>query len=86
MDGIQTWSSWRKIEKRSKAGSFESQWKARGKAKERKSKRPLIERRRSANENIMKKKSEKRERRDELRREYYLSELKGGVRGKTIAH
>ncbi len=33
----------------------------------------------------MKKKTEKRQRRDELRREYDLSELKGGVRGKYIA-
>jgi hypothetical protein len=33
----------------------------------------------------MKKRSEKRGRRDELRREYDLSKLKGGVRGKYIA-
>ena len=33
----------------------------------------------------MKKKTEKRERPDELRREYDLSKLKGGVRGKYIA-
>jgi hypothetical protein len=33
----------------------------------------------------MKKKTEKRERRDELRGEYDLSELKSGVRGKYIA-
>jgi hypothetical protein len=33
----------------------------------------------------MKKKTEKRERRDELRREYDLSKLKGGVRGKYIS-
>jgi hypothetical protein len=33
----------------------------------------------------MKKKTEKRGRRDELRREYDLSKLKGGVRGKHIA-
>jgi hypothetical protein len=33
----------------------------------------------------MKKKTEKRERRDELRREYDLSKLKGGVRGKHTA-
>jgi len=33
----------------------------------------------------MKRKTEKRERSDELRREYDLSELKGGVRGKYIA-
>jgi hypothetical protein len=33
----------------------------------------------------MKKKTEKRGRRDELRREYDLSKLKGGVRGKYIA-
>src|SRR5712692_9050676 len=41
--------------------------------------------RRSANENNMKKKTEKRERRDELRREYDLSKLKGGIRGKYTA-
>ncbi|MGH9743179.1 MAG: BrnT family toxin [Candidatus Acidiferrum sp.] len=41
--------------------------------------------RRRANENAMKKKTEKRERKDELRREYDLSELKGGVRGKYAA-
>jgi hypothetical protein len=44
-----------------------------------------LERQRSANENTMKKKTEKRERSDELRREYDLSGLKGGVRGKYIA-
>ena len=33
----------------------------------------------------MKKKTEKRERCDELRREYGVSELKGGVRGKYTA-
>ena len=33
----------------------------------------------------MKKKRKNRERRDELRREYDLSELKGGVRGKYVA-
>jgi len=33
----------------------------------------------------MKKKTEKRGRREELRREYDLSELKGGVRGKYTA-
>ena len=33
----------------------------------------------------MKKRTEKRERRDELRREYDLSKLKGGVRGKYVA-
>jgi hypothetical protein len=33
----------------------------------------------------MKKRTEKRGRRDELRREYDLSKLKGGVRGKYIA-
>ena len=33
----------------------------------------------------MKKKTEKRERRDELRREYDLSKLKGAVRGKYVA-
>src|SRR6266436_1313158 len=45
----------------------------------------VLVRRRSGNENIMKKKTEKRERRDELRREYDLSKLKGGVRGKYAA-
>jgi hypothetical protein len=34
----------------------------------------------------MKKKTEKRASRDELRQEYDLSKLKGGVRGKYIAH
>ncbi len=33
----------------------------------------------------MKKKTEKRQRRDKLRREYDLSKLKGGVRGKYAA-
>jgi len=33
----------------------------------------------------MKRKTEKRERRDELRREYDLSKLKGAVRGKYTA-
>ena len=33
----------------------------------------------------MKKKTEKRERRDELRREYDLPKLKGGIRGKYTA-
>ncbi|MFI5091874.1 MAG: hypothetical protein ACHQIK_00370 [Candidatus Acidiferrales bacterium] len=33
----------------------------------------------------MKKKAEQRERPDELRREYDLSKLKGGVRGKYVA-
>ena len=33
----------------------------------------------------MKKRTEKRERRNELRREYDLSKLKGGVRGKSVA-
>ena len=33
----------------------------------------------------MKKKAEKRERRDALRREYDLSKLEGGVRGKYIS-
>ena len=33
----------------------------------------------------MKKKTEKREGRDELRREYGLSKLQGGVRGKYLA-
>jgi hypothetical protein len=36
-------------------------------------------------ENNMKKRAEKQERRDELRREYNLSKLKGGVRGKSFA-
>jgi len=39
----------------------------------------------ASNQLRMKKKTEKRERRDELRGEYDLSELKGGVRGKYIA-
>src|SRR3984893_12097987 len=39
----------------------------------------------SENENIMKKKTEKLTRGNELRREYDLSKLKGGVRGKYIA-
>jgi hypothetical protein len=34
----------------------------------------------------MKKRSEKRKVRDELRREYDLSKLNGGVRGKYVAH
>ena len=34
----------------------------------------------------MKKKTKNRERRDDLRREYDLSKLKGGVRGKYVAH
>jgi hypothetical protein len=33
----------------------------------------------------MKKRTEKQKRRDELRREYDLSKLKGGVRGKYVA-
>jgi hypothetical protein len=33
----------------------------------------------------MKKKTENQERRDDLRREYDLSKLKGGVRGKYVA-
>jgi len=33
----------------------------------------------------MKKKTEKQEQRDDLRREYDLSKLKGGVRGKYVA-
>src|SRR6266481_6126102 len=37
------------------------------------------------NENIMKKKTQKRERDNGLRREYDLSKLKGGVRGKYLA-
>src|SRR6266851_4807572 len=42
-------------------------------------------RRRSTSGSIMKRQTEKRERRDELRREYDLSKLKGGVRGKYMA-
>jgi hypothetical protein len=42
-------------------------------------------RRRPASEKIMKKRTEKREARSELRREYDLSKLKGGVRGKYSA-
>jgi hypothetical protein len=34
----------------------------------------------------MNKKTEKRKLRDELRREYDLSKLKGGIRGKYTAH
>ena len=45
----------------------------------------MLVRRRSGNENIMKKKTEKRERGNELRGEYDLSKLKGGVRGKYVA-
>ena len=45
----------------------------------------MLARRRSGNEDIMKKKTEKREPGDELRREYDLSKLKGGVRGKYSA-
>ena len=33
----------------------------------------------------MKKKTEKRQQRDELRREYDMTKLKGGVRGKYVA-
>ena len=43
----------------------------------------MLVRRRSTNENIMKKKTEKQA--DGLRREYDLSKLKGGVRGKYAA-
>ena len=39
-------------------------------------------RRRCASENIMKKRTERRKLTDDLRREYHLSKLKGGVRGK----
>jgi hypothetical protein len=39
-------------------------------------------RRRCASENTMKKRTERRRLTDELRREYDLSKLKGGVRGK----
>ncbi len=39
-------------------------------------------RRRCTSENIMKKRTERRKLTDELRREYDLSKLKGGVRGK----
>jgi hypothetical protein len=42
-------------------------------------------RQRSENENTMKKKTEKQAAGNELRREYDLSELQGGVRGKYIA-
>ncbi len=42
-------------------------------------------RQRSASENNMRKRTEKQERRYELRREYDLSKLKGGVRGKYLA-
>src|SRR5712691_5886210 len=42
-------------------------------------------RQRSASENNMRKRTEKQERRYELRREYDLSKLKGGVRGKYVA-
>jgi hypothetical protein len=42
-------------------------------------------RRRSLSEDTMKKRTEKREMKDELRREYDLSRLKGGVRGKYVA-
>jgi hypothetical protein len=42
-------------------------------------------RRRGASEIIMKKASEKKRPPDELRREYDLSKLKGGVRGKYAA-
>jgi hypothetical protein len=40
---------------------------------------------RSASEHNMKKRNEKQQRRDELRREYDLSKLKGAVRGKYVA-
>jgi hypothetical protein len=39
-----------------------------------------------ASESNMNKKTEKRKRRDELRREYDLSKLKGGIRGKYTVH
>jgi len=42
------------------------------------------EKRRNASENIMKK-SEKQGGKDELRREYDLPKLRGGVRGKYVA-
>ena len=45
----------------------------------------MLVRQRSGNENIMKKKTEKLPQGDELHREYDLSKLKGGVRGKYIA-
>jgi hypothetical protein len=45
----------------------------------------VLVKRRRGNENIMKKKTEKRGRGNELRREYDLSKLKGGVRGKYSA-
>ena len=41
--------------------------------------------RRIASENIMKKRIERRDRRDGLRQEYDLSKLKGGVRGEYVA-
>ena len=40
---------------------------------------------RSASENTMKKRIEKRATKDELRREYDLSRLKDGVRGKYVS-
>src|SRR3984893_1776423 len=45
----------------------------------------VLVRRRRGNESIMKKKTEKQTAGDELRREYDLSKLEGGVRGKYIA-
>lgn len=45
----------------------------------------MPERQRDASENIMKKKNERPQRPDELRREYDLSALRGGVRGKYAA-
>jgi hypothetical protein len=43
------------------------------------------EKQRGGNENNMKKRTENRPRRDELRQEYDLSKLQGGVRGKYAA-
>jgi hypothetical protein len=45
----------------------------------------VLVKRRSENENTMKKKTEKPTRDNDLRREYDLGKLKGGVRGKYIA-
>src|SRR6266853_6719219 len=42
-------------------------------------------RRRGASDHNMNKKTEKRKQQDELSREYDLSKLKGGVRGKYVA-
>ena len=42
VDGIQAWSSGRKIEKRRQAKSFENQWEIRGKANKKESRQFLI--------------------------------------------